>query len=535
MKNIKIFAVMAMVMVIAATIISCNKDFDNVTKSTLPQVPTNVEMKWRAMGNKDSVRVIYQGGSFVAAAPRMNGGNTYMRQGTNALAATGDTTVALTANTASVVFAHNYGISDTISIDLGIDVVVMRWNPATGQTELSNEKVYPAEAMGIFENIEKTYPQEANGFYEINAMRYTLAEVSNPSLMAGRVSSKATIYELSSDTIVVTDTVVVVDTIPGGGTTPDRNWLYNDTTISHISVNTTGVYSNGVVTWSHVHQRVVTEYWDANPFTVAHTPETYNRYYPFSVTTNGQPTSAMIGTTVNVVNGVANFGGYTVTLTPQTPYSSVANDTNCPFTLTTATMEADGPRVYAVSDGTTVNVKIPENFPPTPADTINIFNGEMVYYAITASYRNSAQSSSDVDWFVNVVILNGGQYKVYYSPLASTAAGLNFTFKGTITSAEFNNLVSVSNFTAAAESGNRRGLAMAYHHNDNSVLDITTVKYSAGTSQVKYYSLDGALHSAHSAIGQTLGNVSSEEPVREGGVKTGNGIFTFIYGGSVVK
>jgi len=220
MKNIKMIVVMAMVMVV---MVGCKKDlpYDKVTisETAVPQLPTDAVLKWYGCGDKDSVIVRYtseathESGSYKVPAPVFVAGNCYIKQGTQPLEDLTEGPVAVADTTGNVVWSYNYSINDAVRVNLGIPTCVIRYNPMTGQLTNSNEVIYPGEAMGIFETIEKTYPEEATGYFEINVMRYTLAPISSPSLFAGKTASKATIFEIPSDTTIVHDTTVIVDTV----------------------------------------------------------------------------------------------------------------------------------------------------------------------------------------------------------------------------------------------------------------------------------------------------------------------------------
>jgi len=58
---------------------------------------------------------------------------------------------------------------------------------------------------------------------------------------------------------------------------------------------------------------------------------------------------------------------------------------------------------------------------------------------------------------------------------------------------------------------------------------------NGGNPQLKYRNMSGALIGACSAATGTIATQSVPEPVAEGGIKTGTGVFTFTLGGDVVK
>ena len=160
----------------------------------------------------------------------------------------------------------------------------------------------------------------------------------------------------------------------------------------------------------------------------------------------------------------------------------------------------------------------------------NVF-GNIKYVARHYSAVNYYAPATGDGWYW-LVITDDNQW--YTSPDATTAAGLNFTSRGTISASDYAYVVSVSNFTAADKSGNRCCAAWCRNSAAGANANVfSVVRYdpNSGNPQIKYRNTSGSLIGACSAASGTIeSNQAVPEPVGQGGVTT-----NFTIGNTVVK
>lgn len=529
MKKVSFLAiVMAIVMVVGCE----DKPFERDTKfeGTTPEVPADAVLTWRAIGDKDSVLVLVDGvAKFKTVAPKFIAGNCYIKQGTQSLEDNGCDIDTL-QNSGKAVWNYNYNINDTIQYELGISVVVMRYNFATEESEMSNETIYPEVPMGIFMSLEQNHPAEATGFYEINVMRYTLASLNNPSLYCGKAVSKATIYEIAHDTTIVHDTTVV------NPPTPDSTVVSRTAAWRHIADCGQWIGSGATRTMTLHCWCIESTTWSTGSVTkdsvlVPYTGQmtwsfpTYTTNQDGNYSANGNGCSAL-GATCSMMwtPATANIHGRTY-----------AHNANCGLTPdgidvvgTTATVNT----VKVTPNGTitrTANYTLTINTPTPPPTTDTTVFGNIVYWSLTGTAN--AYSWTNVQWYINIITndADGYHHRAALYTEGMSVSQLVWHDYGVMTTAEYNHVVSVSNFNTTnadgssnAAQGVRRGLAVCKNSTAGANPGVSsTVKSdpNTGNNQVKYYSKSGSLIGACSAATGTIDGNNGGEPVRDGGVE----------------
>ncbi len=350
--------------------------------------------------------------------------------------------------------------------------------------------------------------------------------------------------ELTPTSMVVNGTNATINTVHGNTSrpaafninvvNPDPTVVSRSVTFRHVSYgNWTGNGNTRNITATH---RVIeTTLWSDGSTTVDSADFSENGVMTVTFPTFNQNVDG----TYTVNNGVCAQLNATVNVSWQygTPmvqgrnYSSQFNG-NCALTPTAIVINGTNATVTTAHDGIsrTANFTLTVNTPVVP-DSVNYFDGKMVYYAITASYSGYS-GQSNVPFYVNVVTLDNGVYTWYTAQYNGSAYGMNFTNRGTITASDFAHIQSVSNFTAASQSGNRKGLALCLNSTAGASGVKSIVEYhpNGGNPQVKYRDMSGTLIGVCSAISSTINGSSVVEPVQKGGSTTSftiNGVVVY--------
>lgn len=259
--------------------------------------------------------------------------------------------------------------------------------------------------------------------------------------------------------------------------TPTRRLISADTTYQHLSTNSTGVWSTvaSTITWSCNNRRTITRHYNMAPVTETDTYN-FNIGFPYVVTVSGSAQTSMLGTTVNINSGVANFGGgFTVTLTAQ-PRTCVLSPIPlpCQHQLLTATLTSDGVVVNGTLEGTATTGTVPVSIlPPTPP----IFSSVLAAAATDSYTHQIFNQASYRHTFVCVVAQIGTNYRFYWAELAPNMVRADFD-SVSITATEANFYVN--------HLSDGYYPAMVYDHNNHTTLYrgvVSSVELGTGWQQ----------------------------------------------------
>lgn len=514
MKKLSIIAVMATVMVFAATFASCekeNEDFTNVQRSTVESADPIVVTDTTVI--TDTVVIDTVGGRKIIVVDYHKNYGQWVVSGNNA-------TINATHIVKQIVVPDSGAsyVVDSISFT-EVGTMVWQFQPSYSG---SQDGTHPATESGCSAlsatctynwvyNVPEEYAPYFEGHCELVPTTVTVngttATVKTTNGTTSRTAAFTLNIEGPQQPTVVSRSAYwrhMHDCGQWTGNGATRNitlhcWCVETTNWSDGSTTKDSVLvaGHGTMSWSF---------------------PSYDHSVDGNYTANASGCSALQATcNVSYTYDVANILGRTYT-----------HGTACgpmPTTVsvngTTATVTTNSPLRQAVYSLTIVT--------PTPADTTVIF-GNIKYVARHYSAVDYYVGAAGDGWYILVIDENNNWYT---SPDASTASGLNFTMRGTLTASEYAHIVSVSNFTAANYSGNRKCAAWCRNSSAGATANvISVVEYhpNGGEPQIKYRNMSGALIGVCSAVTGTIQGQTVPEPVSWGGITT-----SFTLGGVVVK